>query len=94
MITVAEAARELGMTKDGVYYRIRRGKLKASVVDGKLMVFSSDLEERMDRGPKPNGVSEAIGMLGMNDRLRIINIVASRMTGGEWDLVKKLSKGA
>jgi hypothetical protein len=59
LLTLAEAAEVLGLSKDGVRMRVRRGTLRSQKgEDGRVYVFVSDQDTDQDT-PEPQGQVEA-----------------------------------
>jgi excisionase family DNA binding protein len=68
-LTLSEAAGQLGMSKDTVRRRVKRGELKGWQVETK---FGLEWRVALDTAPTPQPMGAGIGAVGVSDLVRLL----------------------
>ena len=62
-VTVAQAAKLLRLTRQGVYHRIANGTLQADTFLGRRVIRKADIAAEIDPEPEPADVDAVLGAL-------------------------------
>ncbi len=93
LVSSSEAARILGLSLQGIHYRIKNGKLKSTKQDGKTFVYLDELvinPQKQIQEVKATNINEVI--VGKNDQIILLKKSLKAMRNQYKDEIQRLEK--